>query len=175
MSRPLGPGSDCCFFGEGIRPDSLSFTSPLKAASVYVGSPYQRCTCRWRASALLLSRSTTMALAFYQALAKQTRKCSTIISTFERCCKRATSPSPSVSSGLLRSTSLAEFPLLRQLEGEFVGGVVLQDIKDETLFNGLTHRVDVEGFRELSPMLVRGSAFCRTVPGFSLGVAVKAT
>ena len=68
--------------------------------------------------------------------------------------------------------ALAELlSLLRQLEGEFVGRVVLQDIKDETLFNGLTHRVDVKRLRQVvsKRWFVRVRPPAEQFQGFCLG------
>ena len=40
------------------------------------------------------------------------------------------------------------FAAVGQLEGQPIGRVVLQHIKDEALLDGLPHRIDVEGRRQ---------------------------
>ena len=41
------------------------------------------------------------------------------------------------------------FPLVSQLEGQLVGGVVLEHVQNEAFFDGLPHRIDVEGSRDV--------------------------
>ena len=68
--------------------------------------------------------------------------------------------------------------VVRQLEGQLVGRVVLQHVEDELLLDGLPHRVDVERRGQIvrAPACASGSG---RVPNSSIvlvfGVAVNAT